>query len=506
MALRLLVLLSAFFLFSTSREPPWGDAHVTYETTQQLVDHGQLDIHLRGGPPWFYAHRNGHQYGVFPVGNVVAMVPSYLAFKLLRLLPGLPEPPLFALASHLSPALLMAFACVLFFRLCRRRGADPGWSVFLTLTLGLATQCFIYARSPYAEALQTVALLWLVERTLEQGARPTPVGLGWWAVAAGLLVNSKLVYALLLPPIGAYLIWMCWRAGALRRLLGGLPVAAVVFAEFAALALVHNHIKTGSLWDSGYKIPQGVFSGELEAALYGFTLSPGKSLFVYSPPVLLGVLGLLTAIRRQGLESGLLLVVTAATLLFNAKFRFWAGDYCWGPRLLTPVVPLLLLLAVPWLPEAVARGRRRLRRAALGGVVAAGLVVQLLGASFYWDHYIRALIIVKDETGASGWFQEALSHGHFIPVFSPILGHHWMLKHLLHDDPDLDRDAPWKQVVPQPARLDEIWTRMRLDWWVLDWFSNRRPARVAGVVVIALLFGAATWSGAGIRRRLERPD
>ena len=69
----------------TSREPPWADAHVVYDTTAERWSTTRaLDVHLESGPPWFYAHRDGKKYGVFPLGNVVAMVPSYVAYKLLR--------------------------------------------------------------------------------------------------------------------------------------------------------------------------------------------------------------------------------------------------------------------------------------------------------------------------------------------------------------------------------------------------------------------------------------
>ena len=168
MARRLFVLLVLLFLLLSSREPPWADAHVVYDTTQALLNRGELNVHL-AGPTWFYAVRDGRKYGVFPLGNVVAQIPSYLAFRALRLIPGLPEQPLFALTSHLSPALLMAAACVLLLRLCQRRGATPGWAVALALTTGLCTLCLCYARVAYSEALQTAALL-LTSGTLRKSS------------------------------------------------------------------------------------------------------------------------------------------------------------------------------------------------------------------------------------------------------------------------------------------------------------------------------------------------
>src|SRR5262249_24983104 len=140
---RLFVFLFCAFILLTSREPPWADAHVVYDTTQSLVEHGTLDVHLESGPVWFYAHRNGHKYGVFPVGNVVGMVPSYLTYKLLSHVPQLPDRPLWALASHVSPSLMMAAACALFFLVLRRRGATARWATGMTLVLAFATFIFV---------------------------------------------------------------------------------------------------------------------------------------------------------------------------------------------------------------------------------------------------------------------------------------------------------------------------------------------------------------------------
>jgi hypothetical protein len=532
---RLFLFLSLAFLLSTSREPPWADAHVTYDTSQALVDRFELDVHLEAGPPWFYAHHDGKKYGVFPLGNVVAMAPSYLFYKVIRTLQGhpwsdgptgaprvfvpgkkpappelLPDRAVFAFASHLSPALMMAAACMLFFQILRRRvgnlpplGARK-WALFGTLTLAFGTFVFIYARSPYSEALQTLAMTWMIERTLDQAESPTVGGLAWLAIAAGLLCNSKLVYVLVLPLVAAYLIY-CWRRdGKLGAAFRRTPLALFAFAELAALALWHNRLKTGSWWDSGYTIKDGVFSGDLFSGIYGFLLSPGKGWFFYCPPLILGLFGLATAWRRRRAETALFVGIMIVCLAFNAKFRHWHADYCWGPRHLVSITPLMLLLAFPWLPEAVGSGRRWLRRSALGMLLGLGLSVQLLGAMFYWDHFIRILIAAKDETGAIGWYQENLSHGHYIPVFSPIRGHWWMLRHLVHNDAELDRDTPWKSVVPQPARLDEAWGRFRIDWWIFAFTEGANKAQLAAALVLwATLAGGTAAAALSLRRQIE---
>src|SRR5207248_2024805 len=117
-------------------------------------------------------------------------------------------------------------------------------------------------------------------------------------------------------------------------------------------------------------------------------------------------------------------------------------------------------------------------------------------------HYIRILTAVKDQTGAVGWFLENLSHAHYIPSFSPLRGQWWLLRHLANSDPDLDRDAPWKSVVPQPASFEDVWRRLRPDWWLLDWTQDgpdRSPK--AGGCILFLLLGGTAYSGWMTRRR-----
>jgi hypothetical protein len=492
---RIFVFLFCAFMLVTSREPPWADAHVVYDTTQGLVDHGTLDVHLDSGPPWFYAHRDHKKYGVFPLGNVVAMIPSYLSYKLLKHFDSLPDKPTFALAAHVAPSLMMAGCCALFFVLLLRRGCTRRWATAGTMILAFATIVFVYARSPYAEALQALALVWLVERTLNAGERPTVNAIGWLAFAAGLVVNAKLVNVLFLPLSAWYVLDRAHRRGELYRVWRALPLAVIVLAEFAFIALWHNHMKTGSLWDSGYQIPNGVFSGDLFAGLDGLLLSTGKSAFLYSPPLVLGVLGLPTAWRRRRAETMFIVAVIVMSLLFNAKFRHWHADYCWGPRHLTAVTPLVMLLAWPWLPEMLQRGRVGLRTGLFAVTIASGVGVQLLGASIYWDHYIRVMIAAKDQTGAGGWFQEHLSHGHYIPAFSPLVGQAWLLRHLIDDDGELDRDAPWKSVIPYPVDLHDAWNRLRFDWWLLEFTGSPPQSPKPGFVLLLIMTLATAATG-----------
>ena len=516
MKLRLFLLLVALYMAFASREQPWGDSHVVYATTQNLVDNFRIDVSLPG-PPQFYVEKEvseqrvgkggkkevvkiKRRYGVFPLGNVVAMAPGYLAWKVLRNLPGIDGDLLYRYTSHLPPSLMIAGACVLFMTLARKQGATERVAFWLALALGTTTVLVIYARSPFSEALQTLAFTWVVERGLSVAERPTVRGAFFGGVACGLLFNSKLVYALAIPVVPAYWIWRNRRD--LPSLIAPLAAAAVPMALLAALAVGHNYYKTHTLFDTGYQIPGGVFSGNAYAALFGFFLSPGKSIFLYSPPLLLGLLGLPTFLRLHKERGIFLLVLTGIVTLANAKFRYWHADYCWGPRLLVPLTPAWLLFAAPFIGGALERGQRKFRALAVGGLIGAGLYAQVLGCAFYWDHYIRMAITVKDETGAAGWYTEDLHQCHFIPQFSPLIGHAWMLRHFILGDDDLLADAPWRRVIAGKVNLGNEWSATTLDLWQYDWLK-RSGSPKWGWTILALWTATGLFAAVGLRRRLR---
>jgi hypothetical protein len=74
----------------------------------------------------------------------------------------------------------------------------------------------------------------------------------------------------------------------------------------------------------------------------GLIVSPGKSLFIFSPPLVLAALLSARFIQRNSWYGALLAVFVIPQILFHAYFRTWA-DETWGPRRLMNLVPVLVL-------------------------------------------------------------------------------------------------------------------------------------------------------------------
>jgi hypothetical protein len=329
--------------------------------------------------------------------------------------------------------------------------------------------------------LATLLLWWAADAARRLVSADAPAERRAAASLGAALSALVLVDPTLLPTALALLAWCGFerraRVGAAVALRALAPLVAAV-----AIVLVWRRL-------SGAHSP---LPGELAQGLDGLVLSTGKSLFVYAPPLLLAPPALVWLWRHRRAHARLVLVVAAALLLAVARLDDWHGDPTWGPRRALPLVPLLLEpVALAW-----AAGAARLRRALLGVTAAAGLWVQLVGLAIAPQQYLDVIDQVRVASGAASWFAETPSGCHFIPQLSPVVGHSWLLSHLVRRDRRFDIDPPYLLLLDRPPKLDSVGGQLYIDCWVRDW-----PPLAAGVWLSALgaVVVSAFWT---MRRRL----
>ncbi len=501
MKVRIFCLLACVYLAFAEIEPPWADGKIMWETARALIDKQTLQLDI-GGPSFFFTFRDGKKYGLYPLGNVITLLPTYLAEKALTALPKAPVALLRVYMPHVAPSLLAAAACALFFALAQREGARRRVALWLSLALGLQTLLVIYARVPWSEALQTLLLLLLFERASALAVTPTLLGGVVAGLVCGWLVNTKL-YNLL--PVAVAAIYVVWRGRALGRpLWRAVGAATAVFVPLGFAMLANNRVKTGTWFDTGYSTAGGeLWTAAGYDALFGYLVSPGRSFLVYSPILLLGLLGLPAYFRRDRGRGLLLVGLCLSLFLPYLKFRSWYGGQCWGPRYLVPLTPLLLLPAAPWMQSVFDKGIKRLALAGIALLSATSQAVQVLGCAFYWDHYIR----IAQNLRAPGT-DEALAYVAtvFIPELSPVPGHLWMLKHKLWGG-DLAADMPWRRILTRvPPNLAAIFDPIPIDVWFPTWFRSAGAAPTWAAVMLALFAAGVGWAAWGMRQRLREPE
>ena len=286
-----------------------------------------------------------------------------------------------------STLLCLAFYA-LAWELYRRRTI----AVALTLVLAFGTMVWPYAKfgMETPQSALTVASAWLLLRYLR---RPGWGSAAAFAVGMSALALTKVTALLHCLVLAIAACWLLWRAGRWRdgeTLRHGALAAAIGLAAFAVL-LVSNRVRFGGwLYAGRYNIETELTTGYLVENLFGTFLGPGKSIFLFNPPLLLALVFLPLFWRRFAELRPVLLglgIVTVWYLLLSAHFH----DETWGPRRLHFLVPFLML------PLGVGLERWRTYRhrpwalAAAAAVLLAGVAVQKAAIQYDYTHHARAL-------------------------------------------------------------------------------------------------------------------
>src|SRR6185312_9403874 len=215
-------------MLASSREIAWGDAHPMWEVAERIVAHGAIDITTRW-PEDIPPGPDGKIYGIAAIGCALVHVPGAAIASLMhRAAPstdGLVRP----LATHLAPSAAGALAAVLFFLLLVDLGIGKRTASICTAILAGATTTAVYAHYAYADIVQLACFLGLFRAAIRASADRKPdegrarstaeasaearalrreaLWLGAWA---GILVNTKYVFALSVAGAGALVAWSLW--------------------------------------------------------------------------------------------------------------------------------------------------------------------------------------------------------------------------------------------------------------------------------------------------------
>ena len=215
---------------------------------------------------------------------------------------------------------------------------------------------------------------------------------------------------------------------------------ALACAPALAVNASANWIRWGTLHEAGYAGEP--FSEPFLAGLYGILFSSGKSIFLYSPPLILGVAALVRFARtgRGSRDYWWFASVCVSEILLYARWWDWSGDDAWGIRFLNPGVMLMCIPAVEFLG-----GRRWPKPAA--AVAIAGLCVQSLAVfvdPLASDYIVRNFHLPRTAyypgQPAGGTNRLDLDDVRFNPRYSPFAANWLMLRLLLKLPPPLENN------------------------------------------------------------------
>lgn len=381
-ALTLLTLFSFFlvaFLSVSSGVIASSDGVTVFNVTEALVERGEIAVkgdNVAEGVA-------GRLYSRYGIGLSLAAIPFYLLGKAMTIFsPAHLDALVLKGAVSLTNAAIGALACMLLFLAALRFGYSQGVAFLLTVAFAFSTFFIVYATKSFlTQPLETVSMLgsiYYLVGSRNDGIRRRPFYAGLFA---GVGILTKWFFAINLPILTAYLVITSVRGRRVRNLvLFSIPVGMAF-----AFGLGYNEIRFGSVWQTGYAGNLS-FSTPLFVGLYGLLLSSGKSLFLYAPVALLGVVSLRPFSRDRQCEMWLLIGLFLINVLAVSKFYDWSGEGAWGPRYLTLVVPCLILP----IGSLIEGGSKTIKRGFIG-LMLVGVLVQFGGLSVYYGTYYRTI-------------------------------------------------------------------------------------------------------------------
>lgn len=344
-----------------------------YEQSQHMV------------PVWFARGRDGHYYSAYPIALPLLLTPLYSPLAAFLDIGHMPVGRLVLLGrifEKFSASMIAALSVIAFLVLAENlTGWRAAWQAtivyaFASQTWSTASQAlWQHGASEFAIILTLLCLV----RIPKQPRSCFPAAL--FGLCAGLTFAFRPSNGIFLCICGAYAL--------LARLR---PAQKAVFALCAGGVVLSCVSYSWRVFGS----PLGGYSGEMQfdanplIGLAGLLISPSRGLFVFSPVFLFSAVGLYVWWRAgrtfRPAVYWVCIIFSAGHIAAMSLWRMWYGGFNYGPRLLTDIVPSLVILLIPaidWTTRSTAW------KLAFAVTLVFSIGVQVIGAFCYpnghWD-------------------------------------------------------------------------------------------------------------------------
>jgi len=393
-ALWLFAAFQFFYLLTSTGRVRTPDEYNTLYSTESLVLRGSTAVPQAVQLHNFYGRYDlhGQPRAAYPPGQALLCAPWYaLGQYVLARLPGVPANDtdlIVAFTSCLSSATFSALTVTFFFLLLVGISIPTRDALLATAMVGLGTPIFAYSGWLFSEPISAAVFVGVA--LLLFGRGHDAVTLRTASIAGLVLGLATIVRPTNVLAIPVFAVAILVRDG--RPALRAAVLLCAASAVGVAILLTYNALLFGGPFEFGYPAAAegakrlNTFDTPLLKGLYGFLLSPGKSVFIFAPPVILALAGLRRLWKLERGAATVAILLPLIYLFFFARYTQWEGGYCVGPRYMVPSIVLLCLALGPILAE----GATRVRRFALG-LLGLGTIVQCisLATSFMEDQVPR---------------------------------------------------------------------------------------------------------------------
>lgn len=350
----------------------------TIQLSKPLADFGSPDI----------GHDGNRYFSFFPSGVSASLIPGYLLGSKFNM--G-------QVGAYYTIGVFTALAMVFIFLICRQIFDLPTWaSLAAPITYAFGTTAWSYSVTIYQHApaaFFAMAIFYFAWRYKQHTRKQF-----FWASAVWFIYGISLFFdypnALVLLPFMVYFALSSLSFSMVKRKKKVLRISlnsAILRAMPVFIALViwhgwHNAHFLGSFKTIGNNLPRYVIKTEAqlkaektdakkakeaadqkkselaEKKAGGITkalsedkvprnilillMGIDKGLFLFSPVLIMGILGIITLRKKQAMEKSILLAFIIADILIYSSFGDPYGGWAYGPRYLVPAMAGLSIFTV----------------------------------------------------------------------------------------------------------------------------------------------------------------
>ena len=416
LSLLLFLFLMSFYMLFYSTAPASrfiGEGHVKIEILNNLLDEGTIGL---DGPSQAVPGRDGKYYTWHDFGQNIFVLPVFVFTR------GILD----ALAFFIANSVFTSLSALVLFRLLMLASYRPWPSLATAMVFALATFAFFYAaKAPFEHPIANFFALgsfYFMARLYYGGSRKNIL---YAALLLGFGIITRADIILTTLPL---LVLYAGSRGRSGREWKDLSLVVFVLLPFLVFILFYNYVRFENIFVTGYAMAnkkETLFSlGNIPMGLAGFLVSPGRSIFVFSP-VLVAALFYLKDFKRHVNKRFFQACVGMVSIyiLFFSAFFAWDGEWCWGPRYILIVVPFMLMPLASFF-ESWDR-RKALEKAAVIISVIVSALVQFLPAASNFVGGLASKYVVyngdyqRKDIGSQGSFEYFLSF--FDPGDSSVL-------------------------------------------------------------------------------------
>lgn len=347
----------SLYVFFMSGTIAYGDEIEKYRVAQSIIERGEVSF--RPTPVRNIADPEGRTVSLYELGQTLLQIPFYAAGKFLgAYFPTADPNQLEMLVVGLLNPLLSALACVAIFQVSRVMNFRARTALMLAVMYGVASIALPYAGGYAREPLLALTLLLALGALFQFDKTQAYRWVLLAGLAAGYLVFSKFLHAIIIPFLLVYVAWTAWNehgvalnSSAQRR---KTSVAIFVFLSpilaFLVVQANYSFARFGTiLVGYGTRINPVdwvlllLAQSQPAAATLGLLFSPEKSIFLYNPLTLLCFWSIPLWWKHYKSQAILVLALLMVEFLSVIARPDWDGGSWWGPRYLVQLTPLLIL-------------------------------------------------------------------------------------------------------------------------------------------------------------------